>query len=60
MTALATIDQLEAIGAALSRFGIAGPGISAYTQVAIDRQSDTLTATEADAIIAVLRGEVES
>ena len=60
MTApLATIDQLEAIGAALSRFGINGHGISANTEGAIDRSPGSLTATEAGAIIAILKhGEV--
>jgi hypothetical protein len=54
---LATVDQMEQIGAALSRFGITDH-IGAYTEGAIDRPSGTLTATEANQIIDILRGQV--
>jgi hypothetical protein len=42
----------------LTHRGITGHGISAYTEGAIDRQSDTLTAVEANQIIDILSGEV--
>jgi hypothetical protein len=60
MTApLATIDQLEAIGTALARFGIAAARAAAYCEGAIDRPPGTLTAAEAGAIIDILKhGEV--
>jgi hypothetical protein len=57
MTApLASIDQLEQIGAALAPYGIAGH-VGAYCQGAIDRAPGTLTADEANAIIDILRGQ---
>jgi hypothetical protein len=56
MTALATIDQLEQIATALSRFGIAGH-VGSYCQGAIDRAPGTLTADEANRIIDILRGQ---
>jgi hypothetical protein len=59
MTALATIDQLEQIGASLARFGIAGH-VGSYCEGAIDRPRGTLTATEADQIIEILRGQATS
>jgi hypothetical protein len=54
---LATVDQMEQIGAALARFGIAGH-VGAYCQGAIDRAPGTLTADEANQIIDILRGQV--
>ncbi|MFZ2055931.1 MAG: hypothetical protein WAV54_00790 [Acidimicrobiales bacterium] len=57
-TPLATIDQTEQIAAALSRLGINGHGVSAYCEGAVSRAPATLTATEAEQILVILRGQV--
>jgi hypothetical protein len=57
---LASVDQLEAIAAALSRCGISGDHVGAYCQGAIARAPATLTADEANQIIDILRGQVTS
>jgi hypothetical protein len=58
MTALASIDQLEQIAVALSRYGIAADHVGAYCEGAISRPAGSLTATEAEQILAILSGQV--
>jgi len=61
MTApLASIDQLEQIARSLAHYRITADHVGAYCEGAIDRAPATLTATEAEQIIDILRGQVTS